>query len=99
MTRLVRKEKRKAHPKGRPWALQDAKASFSEVVRRACEQGPQHVTLHGKETVVVVSAEEFSKLSVRAKYPTFTALMQSCPDPDFNFEFDPVPTTIRPVDL
>ena len=43
------------------WKLQDAKARFSEVVRLAQSKGPQHVTIHGKDAVVIVSAEEFGK--------------------------------------
>ena len=38
------------------WSLQEAKAKFSEVVRRAQTEGPQVVTVHGKETVVVSKA-------------------------------------------
>ncbi|MFM9864772.1 MAG: type II toxin-antitoxin system Phd/YefM family antitoxin [Micropepsaceae bacterium] len=91
--------KRKTHPKGRPWPLQDAKTSFSEVVRRAHQQGPQHVTVHGKDSVVVVSAEEFSKLTVRERYPTLRSVLQACPDKDFSFEFEPISITVRPVDL
>jgi antitoxin Phd len=45
------------------WKLQDAKAQFSELCRRAQEQGPQHVTRHGKDAVVVLSAEEYDRLS------------------------------------
>lgn len=41
------------------WKLQDAKARFSELVRRARTGEPQHVTLHGKEAVVVVDPERF----------------------------------------
>ena len=41
------------------WLLQDAKARFRELVRRVCREGPQHVTVHGRDEVVVVSAEEF----------------------------------------
>ena len=29
------------------WALQDAKARFSEVVKRAQSEGPQHITVRG----------------------------------------------------
>jgi prevent-host-death family protein len=43
------------------WKLQDAKARFSEVVRRARSEGPQRVTVHGKDAVVVVAAEEFDR--------------------------------------
>jgi len=42
--------------------LQDAKARFSELVRRVRSEGPQHVTVHGRDEVVVISAEEFRRL-------------------------------------
>lgn len=45
------------------WQLQDAKAKFSEVVKRAAEEGPQVVTVRGKETAVVLSAEDYRRLS------------------------------------
>ena len=48
-------------PRGR-WRLQDAKARFSELVRLAHSDGPQHVTLHGRDAVVVVDADEFQRL-------------------------------------
>ena len=41
------------------WKLQDAKAKFSELVQKAIDEGPQTVTRHGKDTVVVLSAEQF----------------------------------------
>lgn len=47
------------------WQLQDAKARFSEVVRRAIEEGPQTVTRHGEDAVVIVSAAKFRSLSAR----------------------------------
>ena len=39
------------------WLLQDAKARFSELVRRVRSEGPQHVTIHGRDEVVVIAAE------------------------------------------
>ena len=51
----------KKNPRGR-WPLQDAKARFSELVRRVRSEGPQHVTVHGRDEVVVVAAEEFRRL-------------------------------------
>ena len=46
----------------RRWRLQDAKARFSDLVRLAHSDGPQHVTLHGRDSVVIVDAEEFHRL-------------------------------------
>jgi antitoxin Phd len=41
------------------WKLQDAKAQFSELVRRARAGEPQQVTVHGKPAVVVLDPERF----------------------------------------
>jgi prevent-host-death family protein len=45
------------------WQLQDAKARFSEVFRLARERGPQRVTKHGREAVVILPAEEYERLA------------------------------------
>jgi prevent-host-death family protein len=45
----------------RKWQLQEAKNRLSEVVNLALEEGPQTVTRHGKEVVVVVSKAEFDR--------------------------------------
>ncbi len=43
------------------WQLQEAKQRFSEVVRLTLEEGPQFVTRHGEEVVVVMSAKEYRR--------------------------------------
>ena len=45
------------------WQLQDAKNRFSELVKRARDEGPQTVTVHGQRAAVVVSAREFDTLA------------------------------------
>ena len=45
------------------WQLQEAKARFSEVFRLARERGPQRVTKHGREGVVILQAEEYARLA------------------------------------
>ena len=44
------------------WQLQTAKQRFSELVRRALDEGPQTVTRHGQDAVVVLSAAEYHRL-------------------------------------
>lgn len=46
-------------PKANTWKLQDAKARFSEVVRKARAGAPQQVTLHGQPAVVIVDPTRF----------------------------------------
>jgi len=45
------------------WKLEDAKNRFSELVRRARADGPQYVTKHGQDSVVVVSVDEYEALT------------------------------------
>jgi prevent-host-death family protein len=45
------------------WKLEDAKARFSELVRRAHDEGPQEVTVRGRRAVVVVDADEFQLMA------------------------------------
>lgn len=61
------------------WQLQQAKQQFSEVVRRALEDGPQVVTRHGREAVVVVSAAEF-RTRRRSPAKDFKQFLRSAPD-------------------
>lgn len=44
------------------WQLQEAKNQFSKVINSALTDGPQTVTRHGKEAVVVLSYQEYKKL-------------------------------------
>jgi len=61
----------------RGWKLEDAKARFSEVVRRARSEGPQRVTVRGKDAVVVISAEELERLLPQEKRLPFVQFMES----------------------
>jgi antitoxin Phd len=44
------------------WKLEDAKARLSEVVRRAATEGPQLVTVRGKDAAVILTPEEYHQL-------------------------------------
>ena len=44
------------------WQVQTAKQRFSELVERAVTEGPQIVTKHGHETVVVLDIREYRRL-------------------------------------
>lgn len=77
------------------WQLQEAKQKFSELVRRAQAEGPQVVTRHGAEVVVVVSAEEYRRL---AGEQDFKAFLQAAPDFG-ELEVERSQETARVVDL
>jgi antitoxin Phd len=46
----------------RTWQLQEAKQKLSKVVDAALNQGPQIITRHGKEVVIVIGYERFRKM-------------------------------------
>jgi prevent-host-death family protein len=50
------------------WPLQDAKNRLSELVGKARREGPQTVTLRGARAAVIVSAEDYDRLT--AAQPT-----------------------------
>jgi prevent-host-death family protein len=89
-------------PRGRQpgsWPLQDAKARFSELVRRVRSDGPQHVTVHGRDEVVVVSAEEFRRLKGEQSGAALIAAMQASPDCDIDIEPARILMPVRDVAL
>lgn len=45
------------------WPLQDAKARLSELVKKVHKNGPQYVSVHGRPSVVVISQDEYTKLT------------------------------------
>ncbi len=47
------------------WQLQAAKARFSELFELARTVGPQRVTRRGRDAVVVISTEEYERLTKR----------------------------------
>jgi prevent-host-death family protein len=81
------------------WLLQDAKARFSELVRRVRSEGPQHVTVHGRDEVVVVSAEEFRRLKGERSGDALIAAMQASPYRDIDIQPRRDRMPVRDVDL
>ncbi len=80
------------------WKLEDAKARFSELVRKARSEGPQRVTVRGRDAVVVMSVEDLDRILPpdEARTP-FVAFMEGLrlDGPDLTRERD----TGRDVDL
>jgi prevent-host-death family protein len=87
MTRTTKASpSRKSPPRPGHWLLQDAKARFSELVRRVRSEGPQHVTVHGRDEVVVVAAEEYHRLKGDRTGAALIAALQASPYRDIDIE-------------
>jgi prevent-host-death family protein len=58
------------------WAVQDAKAKFSELLNACLEEGPQVVTKRGHEAAVLITIQEWNTLKKLAK-PSLKSLLLS----------------------
>jgi prevent-host-death family protein len=81
------------------WLLQDAKARFSELVRKVRSEGPQHVTVHGRDEVVVIAAEEFQRLKGSVTGKALVEAMQASPHREINIEPSRSPLPVRDMSL
>lgn len=105
MTRIQKSPPAKAQARRRRsskaghWLLQDAKARFSELVRRVRSEGPQRVTVHGRDEVVVISAEEFRRLKGDLTGAALIAAMQASPHRDIDLVPRRSPMPVRKVSL
>jgi prevent-host-death family protein len=107
MTRLAKeaskpsKARRRRATKARRgyWLLQDAKARFSELVRKVRNEGPQHVTVHGRDEVVVIAAEEFRRLKGAVTGKALVEAMQASPHRESEIEPWRSPMPVRDMAL
>ncbi len=75
------------------WQVQTAKQKFSELIRRAHREGPQIITRHGREVAVLLSPQDFRRLTASAS--GFKAFLRSGPDlSELPLERDPTPYPI-----
>ena len=93
------KARRSRNLKTGRWLLHDAKARFSELVRRVRSEGPQHVTVHGRDEVVIISAEEFRRLKGDLTGQALIAAMQASPHRDIEIEPQRTAMPVREVVL
>src|SRR5215216_5536724 len=84
---------------GNRWRLQDAKARLSEVVRQAQQRGPQRVTLHGRDAVVVVRADEFDRMQRPVSGRDLVVVLANSPLADVSFDCLATKSPVRDVNI
>jgi len=68
-------------------------------VRQAQRHGPQRVTVHGRDAVVVVRADEFDRLAHPVSGRDIVAALAASPLADVNIERVTIKSPIRDVGL
>lgn len=79
------------------WQLQEAKNKFSNLVEKAHSEGPQVVTKHGRESVVVLAIEDYRKLSKPKK--GLIAFLRESPLSGEKLDLTRDKSTAREIDL
>lgn len=79
------------------WQLQEAKAQLSEVVRLCSVEGPQVLTVRGKEQAVVISKADYDKLL--GTKPNFTEFMAASPLKGIELNLERDNSAARELDL
>ena len=80
------------------WGFQDAKARLSEVVRLACERKSQEITLRGEPAVVVLSRQDYDRLT-KPRESLVDFMRRSPLYGADDLEFPPDPSLTREVEL
>lgn len=78
------------------WTVAGAKARLSEVIERA-QTDPQIIPRHGKPSVVIVSAEEWARKTVRKG--TLAEFLMASPLRDADLDLQRVRDQPRDIDL
>lgn len=79
------------------WQLQEAKAHLSEVVRLCIQQGPQLLTVRGKDEAVLLSKKDYERL-MGAK-PNLFDFMRASPLKGLDISWERDQSQNRDVDL
>ncbi len=79
------------------WQLQEAKARLSEVVRCAGREGPQAITVRGKEEAVVLSRADYDRLSKPKS--SLVSFLRNSPLANMQLDLERDTSPNRPVDL
>jgi len=61
----------------RTWPLQEARDHLRDVIDSALRQGPQRITRHGKQAVVLVSEDEWNRHAAQRR--SFGDLLADAP--------------------
>ena len=79
------------------WQLQEAKNRLSEVVERACTSGPQVITVRGRVKAVLLSADEYKRLTQPAT--SLVEFFRQSPLYGIELDVDRRPDVGRDIDL
>ncbi len=78
------------------WQMQEAKAKLSEVLKKANKE-PQEISVRGKKAAVVLSIEQYTKLT--SPKSTFVEFLQKSPLAEIDIDLSRSKTGCRKIEL
>lgn len=79
------------------WQLQEAKAHLSEVVRLCVKEGPQLLTVRGKDEAILLSKKDYERLT--GAKPNFLDFMRASPLKGLDISCERDQSLNRDIDL
>lgn len=79
------------------WQVQEAKAKFSELIKRAVKDGPQEISVRGKSTAIMISKQQYIDLT--SPKTSFVKFVQDSPLKGVELEIDRDKSLCREVEL
>ncbi|MBA3285741.1 MAG: type II toxin-antitoxin system prevent-host-death family antitoxin [Nitrosopumilus sp.] len=79
------------------WPLQDAKAQLSKLIRTTLSQGPQGISVHGEEQVVILPKDLYDQLT--GTNQSFLDLISHSPLNGIDLTIDRNTSMAREIDL
>ena len=71
------------------WTLRKAKDKFSKLIENAEQGAPQHITVRGRRTAVILSTEEYEQLKNLSSSLSSVLLMPILDEDEHLFERTP----------
>lgn len=78
------------------WTITEAKARFSEVIKKAHKNGPQIITHRGRKIAVITAAEEERKVERKGSLAEF---LLASPFRKYGIEIKPLRGYLQKVEL
>ena len=79
------------------WQVQQAKARLSDLLRQAASSGPQEITVRGRPAAVVVSVEDYERLTGRK--PSLVEFLRASPLAGIDLDIERDRSPLRPLTL
>ena len=81
------------------WTVREAKARFSEVIEQARHHGPQSITRHGKNAVVIVDAALWAEKQKTGRQGGLADFLRASPLRDADMEIARLNDAPREIEL